>query len=100
MKTCRHEPMTYFDIWQPKWHTESGGREAWLKVDKVKHAKTHYLKVVFTKTKAEDYQGEWVISKAKAMTYPRGTNGAIPIYRVPFEDLEPLEIVSGCIHEF
>lgn len=97
----KFEPLTYMDIWEPKWYglDGKGHREAWLSLTKVKHAKTRYIKIRFTKTKAEEFQGDWVISKAKAMTFPKGSNGIIPVYRVPFEELEPLEISEHSIHE-
>lgn len=86
MLLAKYEPLTYFEIFAPRWHDKT----VMLKAPKVNAAKTKYLKIKFTNTPSlpEDY----VISKAKAMTYKKQSNGTIMCYIVPLKDLELLEI--------
>lgn len=86
MTLGKHEPLTWFDIYEPRWHD----KKVLLKASKVKEAKTTWLKVTFSK--APTMEGSWVISKAKALTYPLETNGTIQCRAIPLEDLHVLEI--------
>lgn len=86
MKLGRLEPFTYFEIFQPRWHD----KVVLLKASKVKDAKTTYLKIKFTK--APSMEGDWVISKAKALTFPLTTNGTAQMRAVPLNELSVLEI--------
>lgn len=86
MLVAKFEPLTYFEIWQPRWHDKI----VLIKAVKVKNAKTKLLKIKFTQ--APSLPDDYVISKAKTMTYPKETNGTIVCYAVPLKDLELLEI--------
>jgi len=86
VKLAKFEPLTYFEIWQPRWHDKT----VLLKAIKVKNATTKYIKIKFTKTPS--MPDAYVISKAKVMSYPKETNGMIPCYVVPIKDLGLLEI--------
>lgn len=87
------EPVTTLEIWEPKYSDkwEDGSEGVLLHADKVNHAKSPHLKIVFTKTKAEKFEGEWYISKKKAKSYDKVWNGSAWCYDVPFSHLEPLE---------
>jgi hypothetical protein len=77
---------TYFEIWSPRYHD----KKVLLNAKKIKDAKTQWLKIKFTK--APSMEGDWCISKQKAMTFPLDTNGTIQCRAIPLSALEPLEI--------
>lgn len=95
VRLCKHEPVTLIELWHPKYHE----REAWVSLVKVKNANTHYIKIVFTKAKSEEFKGSWVISKRRALTYPRTTNGTITVLAIPLADLTLVDYAPHCIHE-
>lgn len=86
MELGKYEQLTYFEIYQPRWHD----KKVLLKASKVKDAKTVWLKIKFTK--APTLEGDWVISKAKAKSFPLESNGTIPCYAVPLSELKLLTI--------
>ncbi len=82
----KYEPLTLFEVWQPRYHDKT----VLLKAEKVKNAKTQYLKIKFTK--APTMEGDWVISKQKAKSFPKSTNGTIQCYVIPLSELKILNI--------
>ena len=80
---------TKLEIWAPKYHTETGGYEVWLHKRKVDFG-TPQIIIEFTKAKHLAGQ-RFAIMKKQAMSYPVGTNGKAPMYRVPIDDLESWE---------
>lgn len=89
MKTVtlgRFEQLTFFDVWSPRYHD----RVVLLKAKKVKEAKTIWLKVKFSK--APSLTQEYVISRAKALTFPKDSNGSADMIAVPLNELSVLEI--------
>jgi hypothetical protein len=87
-------PLIPFEIWEPKYSAkwEDGQEEVWLLKDRVDHARVPDIKITFTRTKAEKYEGLWYVNQKQVKKYPKGWNGRAWCYRVPFNDLEPLEI--------
>lgn len=85
-KLGKYEPLTVFEIYAPRWHDKT----VLLKAEKVKNAKTTWLKIKFTK--APSMEGDWVISRAKALTFPLTTNGTAQMRAVPLNQLSVLEI--------
>lgn len=79
------DPVTKFEIWEPRYHD----KRVLLHLQRVKHAQPH-IKVVFTKAKATQYEGEWYISKKDAMKYKKEDNGVAGMYCVPFDKFRPL----------
>lgn len=88
MTLGKYEPLTVFEIWQPRYHD----KKVLLKAKKIKDAKTTYLKIKFSK--APSMEGDWVISKQKAMGFPLETNGTIQCRAIPLNELQPLEITE------
>lgn len=89
MKTMtlgKYEQMTYFDVWSPRYHD----KVVLLKAKKIKEAKTTWLKVKFSK--APSLSQEYVISRAKALTFPKDSNGTADMIAVPLNELNVLEI--------
>lgn len=43
------------------------------------------------------YQGEYFMHGTKLSQYPKTTNGRIDVYRVPLDDLEPLEYTQDVV---
>lgn len=83
-----HSPhlCTKIQIWQPKYHTEdSEDWEVWLSKNKVLHASPVIL-VEFTKAKHLKNQ-RFCVRRQDAERSPEGTNGRIPVYKVPFSKL-------------
>jgi hypothetical protein len=77
------------EIWAPKYHTEHGTYEVWLHKRKVDFA-SPYIIIDFTKAKHLIGQ-RFAIKKSLAQTYPVGTNGKAPMYKVPLDALESWE---------
>lgn len=88
MKLPRLEPLTYFEIYSPRWHDKT----VLLKASKIRDAKTKYLKIKFTK--APSMEGDWVISRQKAISFPLTTNGTIQCRAIPLKELEPLTLIN------
>lgn len=88
MKLGRLEPLTYFQIWQPRYHD----KRVLLSAQKVKSAKTKFAKIHFTK--APSMAGDWVISIKKIKAFPIQTNSSIQCYAVPLSELQPLELTN------
>lgn len=87
----KYDQTTFFSIWQPRWHD----KVVLLRADKIKKAKTQYLKIKFTK--APSMEGDWCISTVKAKTFPIETNGTIQCYAVKLSELQPLTINNNDI---
>lgn len=85
IKLGRFEPFTFFDVWQPRWHD----KVVLLKAKKVKEG-NQWLKIKFSK--APSLEEEYVISKAKALTFPKDSNGTADMIAVPLNELSVLEI--------
>lgn len=90
MQLSKFDHMKTIEIWEPRYHDDM----VLLLMDKVKHSPEH-IRVVFTKTKADKYKGDFYISKKKAMRYKKEYNGRAYCYAVPFADLENLEIIRN-----
>lgn len=82
----KFEPLTLIEVWSPRYHD----KVALLHAGRVRNATTALIKVKFTRAKS--MEGDWVISKAKAMSCKLDSNGSAPMYAVPLTDLQPLEI--------
>lgn len=77
---------TKLPIWSPKYNTESGEYEAWLSVSKIGYASPI---IIVEFTKAKHLLGQrFCIRKDVAMRCERGTNGKIPVYKVPFSKMD------------
>jgi hypothetical protein len=89
MKTCKHIPHQYIEIWAPRYK------------DRVVLLAAHKIgdrnKVVFTKAK---HMGTdpYFISGAEVKKYKKETNGRIECYAVPLDKFEPLEYEDFCEH--
>lgn len=86
VKLGRFEQFTFFDIWSPRYHD----KVVLLKRKKVKEAKTTWLKIKFSK--APSLTEEYVISRTKALTFPKDSNGTADMLAVPLNELNILEI--------
>ena len=92
MKLPKYEQMAYFDVWSPRWHDKT----VLLHAKRLKDAKTKWIKITFSKTPS--MEGDWVISKQKALSFPLGTNGTTQVRVIPLSELEPL-ILTNDIRE-
>lgn len=88
MKLPKHEPLAVFEIFQPRWHDKT----VLVHAQRLKNAKTKWIKIKFTK--APTMEGDWVISKQKALSFPLGTNGTTQMRIIPLNALEPLELIN------
>ncbi len=77
--------MQVIEIWQPRWKDR--------KVLIAKFRVGTHNKIVFTKAPSLD--ANYYMSGAKILTYPLETNGKIPCYAVPLDELEILEVENG-----
>jgi hypothetical protein len=88
LKLSKYSPLTTIEIWHPLYSQ----RKVLLSCAKVDGAKTDYLRIVFTKAKS--MEGDWAITKKKARTFAKQTNGVMQCYAVPLDELRILEIVN------
>lgn len=80
---------TRLPIWAPKYHSESGQWEIWVSRYKVAHASPV---IIIEFTKAKHLIGQrFAVRRQDVERSPVGTNGKIPVYRVPFDVLENYE---------
>jgi hypothetical protein len=94
MSIIIHKPhlCTKLEIWQPKYHTDSSKWEVWLHQSKVSHASSV---IIVEFTKAKHLKGQrFCIARQKAEQAPVGTNGRVPVYKVPFDELEGYETAA------
>ncbi len=78
-------PMSYFEIFAPKYSTD----EVLLKATKVKE----HNKIVFTKAKSLAGKVFYVSGK-DVKKCPKSYNGSIAVYCVPMDKLEELELIE------
>ncbi len=81
----RLTPVQVIEIWQPRWKDR--------KVLIAKFRVGTHNEIVFTKAPSLD--AKYYMSGAKIRDYPLETNGKIPCYAVPLEELEILERADG-----
>ena len=89
MKTCIHQQMAYFGIFEPNY----GRKTVMLACHKVADKN----KIVFLKAPSMG-EGAYYVSAAVVKKCPKRSNTSIDCYDVPLSELEPLEIEQGCIH--
>jgi len=78
----RLTPLNKIEIWEPRWKD----RKVLIATYKV----GEHNKIVFTK--APSMPGEYYLSGKTIKKCPKETNGKIPVYAVPVDKLEKLEI--------
>lgn len=85
---------TRIPIWNPKYSGDSaaGNWEVWISQSKVNFASPVVI-IEFTKAK-HLIGGRFCIRKQDIQRSPVGTNGKIPVYKVPFDKLESYETAS------
>lgn len=88
MQLPKYTQFSYFEIFQPRWHDKT----VLVHANRLKNAKTQWIKIRFTK--APSMEGDWVISKKKALSFPLGTNGTTQMRVIPLSALEPLELIN------
>lgn len=77
---------TKIPIWYPKYNTDHGDYEVWISVAKVNYASPV---IIIEFTKAKHLQGQrFCVKRQDVERSPRGTNGKIPVYCVPWNRLE------------
>lgn len=87
---------TKLEIWQPKYHTESGEWEVWPLRRKIAYASPV---IIIQFTKAKHLEGQrFCIRRQDVERCPVGTNGRAQVYRVPFNKLEPYETPADVIN--
>lgn len=95
MILSKFTPKTLIELWHPLYHK----RQALPSYKKVKDAKTEWIVIRFTKTTSPEFDGEWVISKKKALKYPIQSNGTIDVLAIPLDHLSELEYKSKDLAE-
>ena len=80
MLISKFTPLNTIKIKAPKYST----RELLVAKYKVKYSN----KIIIQEGA---YQGEYYMKGEKIAQYPTGDNGKITVYRIPLDDLEPLE---------
>lgn len=88
MKLPKYTQFSVFDIYAPRWHDKT----VLVHAQRLKNAKTQWIKIKFTKSPT--MEGDWVISKQKALSFPLGTNGTTQMRIIPLKELEPLELIN------
>lgn len=88
MQLPKYTQFAVFEIFQPRWHDKT----VLIHANRLKNAKTTWIKIKFTK--APSMEGDWVISKKKALSFPLGTNGTTQMRVIPLKELEPLELTN------
>jgi hypothetical protein len=81
MTLSRFTTVNEIPIWQPRWKDR--------KVLVAKFKVGTHNSIIFTQ--APTLKGNWYMSGENIRKYPLDSNGKIPCYAVPLEDLEPLE---------
>lgn len=83
---------TKVEIWNPKYNTDSDDWEVWLSVRKMNYASSV---VIIEFTKAKHLMGQrFCVRRQDVEHCEQGTNGKIPIFKVPFSKLESYETTS------
>lgn len=88
MTQILHKPhlCTTLDIWMPKYNTESGDWEVWISQRKVAYSSPL---IIINFVKAKHLQGQrFCVRRQDIERSPVGTNGKIPVYKVPFYKLD------------
>ena len=88
MLVSKYTPIHTIKIREPKYST----REVLVGCFRVRSSN----KIIIEKGA---YAGEYFMHGTKLQQYPRGTNGRIDVYKVPLDDLEPLEYKEHIIKE-
>lgn len=77
---------TKIEIWQPKYHSETGDWEVWIGKRKVGYASPV---IIIQFTKAKHLMGQrFCIRRQDVEKCKEVSNGRIPCYAVPFDMLE------------
>lgn len=78
--------LTRLPIWYPKYNTEDGEWEVWISAKKVRYSSSV---IIIEFTKAKHLLGQrFCVRRQDVERSPIGTNGRIPIYKVPFDKLQ------------
>lgn len=79
---------TKINIFQPKWSGKHSETKDWIvKLAEYKVRDASPIIIITFDYPTLKY-GRYAITRAKAMSYPIGTNGKIPTYEIPFSALE------------
>lgn len=91
MNTCKHTQMRVFSIKSPRYHD----KRVLLAAFKV----GQHNKILFTQAPSMGTEPYYISGKV-AKKFKKETNGVIPVYSVPLDKLELLEIKEHCEHEW
>lgn len=83
MIIAKDTPLQNIQIFSPRWHDR--------KVLIAKFRVGFHNRIVFDEKKSPTLKGKWYMSGEKIKSYPLESNGKIPCFAVPVEDLQPLE---------
>lgn len=83
---------TKVQIWNPKYNTDSGDWEVWISQRKVTYGSPVII-VEFTKAKHLIGQ-RFCVRRQDVERSEVGTNGRIPVYKLPFDKLEGYDLAS------
>lgn len=86
----RFTPLNYFEIWSRRFHDN--------KVLLAAHKVGTHNKVVFTKDPTLGTH-PYYVAGTTVKKYKKESNGAIPVYAVPIDEFEPLEIDTRDLRE-
>lgn len=91
---CTHTQMQKFEIWEPLYSRS----RVMLNASKV----AEHNKIYFTGNPKTGYNkmGElpYYVSGATVKKYKKESNGSIPVYAVPLEEIKLLEVKEICEH--